>query len=504
MVNFNTVILNKGKVSNFWFTLEAIEQPVTISAGGKTFSSKQDRVLETESSESSGSAFYVIPKITHGLEQSAISFSFSSSNESVATVAQDGFVTPISPGQVLITVTGAHGNATVSNAINLTVQIDSDVGVIKTVGGVLGSLRKALTDYFDNEIATNNAAAGQNLYSQQDHENSNYTRNQNFFLNSHLPKLSAISPYNSLGQNTRGGTLITSRHVVVATHYSITVGSTIRFVEASGVALEQSHDYTVIAKYQIPQPFLYSDATILLLDSEVSSNLEPVKIVPSNIIEYLPDDLPISRQCGDELPIFALDQQEKGLVFNGLSIANPTKQWFDSRWKRPSEPNRVEFWEESISGDSGNPLFLVSSSDIFLLSTFYSQAHGPRYGGFDLNAAIDAVDEIAISQGYLNEKTNKTITEGDFSIFPNFSTGNYIVEDSGSSNASLWVESGTVNGKESYTMRESASDYWTLAWDGDSWEFTATGSPTSSFSDSASDGTTPDLATFSTLNFSNP
>lgn len=299
--------------------------------------------------------------------------------------------------------------------------------------------------------------------------------------------LTCISPWNSKSGRYRAGTLITPRHIINSAHYELDVGNIVKFVMNDNTVVSR----TITGKKRHPDysPY-YPDLTVYTLDSDVPSGIGFSKVLPSDYVDYIPDVYGIAALC--------LDQEEKAII-------SDLDGWVDYvGFTVPDSVDEQVLYENKVSGDSGNPAFLVINEELVLLTCW-------TYGGWgvgtfvtplidDLNQMIiDADTQAGVSTGY-------TLTEIDLSGFPNFTTQNYIIEDNDivNGNASLWVESGTVNEKESYIMRESLTDYWTLAWDGDSWEFTATGSPTSSFSDTANDGVTPDVATFSTLNFSTP
>ena len=82
----------------------------------------------------------------------------------------------------------------------------------------------------------------------------------------------------------------------------------------------------------------------------------------------------------------------------------------------PTIPHRLAFYDPIISGDSGNPIFAVIGSELWLLSTFYGPGSGPFYGGLvsELNAMITTLDTL---QGDI---TGHTVTVGDLSSYTTY------------------------------------------------------------------------------------
>ena len=82
----------------------------------------------------------------------------------------------------------------------------------------------------------------------------------------------------------------------------------------------------------------------------------------------------------------------------------------------PTIPHRLAFYDPIIPGDSGNPIFGVIGSELWLLSTFFGAGSGPFYGGLvaELNAMITTLDTL---QGDI---TGHTVTVGDLSSYTTY------------------------------------------------------------------------------------
>jgi hypothetical protein len=149
--------------------------------------------------------------------------------------------------------------------------------------------------------------------------------------------LTCLSPWNSDGGNNKAGTLISPRHILFAKHYRIATGATIRFVTADNQVVER----TMTTRQDVAD----ADLCLGLLDSDVPSTIGFARVLPADILDYMPGAA--HRVAG-----LLLDQEEKALV------GDLTAQSFNS-FATPTDPQRLAFNEEIIGGDSGNPAFLL-------------------------------------------------------------------------------------------------------------------------------------------------
>lgn len=141
----------------------------------------------------------------------------------------------------------------------------------------------------------------------------------------------------------------------------------------------------------------------------------PCKLFPSNYTNYLPAGADPDSYAATDIPLLAIDQEEKGIVldFNkrGFPLEDPAVIY-----NSPKLSDRLAFYESIIVGDSGNPIFAVIGSELWLLSTFWGSYVGPFYGGMvsELNAMITTLDTL---QGDI---TGYTVTEGDLSSYTTY------------------------------------------------------------------------------------
>ena len=233
------------------------------------------------------------------------------------------------------------------------------------------------------------------IFTSQDHASSTYVRNPDLWCGD--LDITCASPWNSSGGHKRAGTLVTPRHVIGAAHYEYSVGAVVRFVEKDGTV----HDRTVAGKARHPESRNHHpDLTIYTLDSDLPSTIKPCAVMPSDYTSYLVNEQ-VKTAC------LGLDQEEKALIID----------WFSGgRMRTPIDPNRLIFHENKISGDSGNPAFIIVGGELVLVTvwTFGGAGSGTTVADYisDLNTMIATADTQA------GVSTNYTVTEADFSTFP--------------------------------------------------------------------------------------
>jgi len=233
------------------------------------------------------------------------------------------------------------------------------------------------------------------IFTSQDHASSTYVRNPDLWCGD--LDITCASPWNSSGGHKRAGTLVTPRHVIGAAHYEYSVGAVVRFVEKDGTV----HDRTVSGKARHPESRNYHpDLTIYTLDSDLPSTIKPCYVMPSDYTSYLVNEQ-VKTAC------LGLDQEEKALIIDWNS---------GGRMRTPTDPNRLIFHENKISGDSGNPAFLIVDRELVLVTvwTFGGAGSGTPIADYisDINTMISTADTQA------GVSTNYTVTEADFSTFP--------------------------------------------------------------------------------------
>jgi hypothetical protein len=190
-------------------------------------------------------------------------------------------------------------------------------------------------------------------------------------------------------------------------------------------------------------------------------------------------------------PALGLDQEEKALIIDFLTSGS---------FRTPINANRLIFNESKISGDSGNPAFLIVNGELVLITVW---TYGGPGSGTPVAEHIAALNQmIADADAQAGVSTGYTVTEADFSAWPNFTTKNYLLEisDLANGNASAWVEDGTQNSRQKWTNRSSNES---VVWSGSQWAVLDANSSLVEAS-SSGDVASPVNATFANFVFQNP
>jgi hypothetical protein len=416
MTELGTVSINGGKVHGLWFEVEQFREPTQVSPNTSAPYTEDDKEGQRFTTATTGEQVTLIPVVTYSLNDDPISFAYSSNNPSKIDVAPDGqvvfMVTPESTDSAIITITATSGTATTTRTVNVILTL-SGASVVEVIeGGVAGTARKALSDPMDNALTSANPATQQKVYTSQDHSTSAYVRNTNFFLQgTHAEALTCASPWNSRQAGKRAGTAITARHAILARHYPLQTGDTLRFVTSDNTVITR----TVVQAGSVGAST--NDAWMVLLDSDLPSSITPCKIFPDGFETHLPAGA--SSVAAHALPLLALDFNENGIVLDfidqyskGVNNSGSPFAFYGA----PAIPHRLAFYDPIISGDSGNPIFAVIGSELWLLSTFFGAGSGPFYGGLvsELNAMITTLDTL---QGDI---TGHTVTVGDLSSYTTY------------------------------------------------------------------------------------
>ena len=411
MATLGTVSINEGKVLRLWFEVEQFREPTQISPDTNAPYTEDDKEGTRYTTASTGEQLTLAPVVTYSLNDDPISFAYSSDNPTEIDVAPNGqvvfMVAPEATSSAIITIVSTSGTATATRTVSVTLTL-SGASVVEVIeGGVVGSARKALSDPMDTALSGANPATQQKVYTSQDHVTPAYVRNTNFFLQgTHAEALTCASPWNSRQAGNRAGTAITARHAVLANHYPLLAGDTLRFIASDNTVITR----TVVQAARIFSNGYGTDAWMILLDSDLPASITPCKIFPDGYKTYLPAGA--TTAAAATLPVLAMDFSENGIALDLIDeyAAATTPMMI---YGAPTLADRLAFYDPIISGDSGNPIFAVIGSELWLLSTLHSAIVGPFYGGLvsELNAMITTLDTL---QGDI---TGHTVTVGDLSSY---------------------------------------------------------------------------------------
>jgi hypothetical protein len=222
------------------------------------------------------------------------------------------------------------------------------------------------------------------VFTSQDHTTPAYVRNTSNWAADHVQQLTCISPWNSDGAFTKAGTLISPRHVIFATHFLPAVNSTIRFIAADNTVVTR----TITAFNSIAVTGVnYPDITVGLLDSDVPGTISFARVLPNGWESKLPDIATVRPLA------FGTDQEEKLLLMEATQIGDDLVAK-TARFAAPPDPAYRIFYENLVSGDSGNPCFFLINGQLVLLTVWtFSDATGTSVSAFknQVNAAMTSL-----------------------------------------------------------------------------------------------------------------
>ena len=319
-----------------------------------------------------------------------------SSNTSIILDESNGVASGVAAGTAILTAT-ADLNSAIFSKKEVTVSVVSSASTTELSGYATGSLAKNASDAVDTRISGKTPSVAKPIFSTLNHSTPSYVRNTSGWA--YDLDLTPISPWNSTGGGTMGGTLISPRHIIFAAHYQINNGATIRFIDGSNNIVTR----TMTSKLTHPDytPF-YPDITIGILDSDVPAGISYVKILPQNWANYLP-----SLSSAYTIPALVTDQEEKGIVTDLYRLDNYTTFRF------PTDATRISFYESIRSGDSGNPAFLIINGELVILTVW---TYGGAGSGTNILAHKTAINTMmsTLGGGY-------SLTEIDLSSFNDYS-----------------------------------------------------------------------------------
>jgi hypothetical protein len=366
-----TGITSRGPtVDDADFDISFQERDTVITPGSTVTSTVDDRNITTNTAATVDRAGDV------EAEESVIGtftpfLRYESLDPSIATVDSVGNLTRVSDGTARIVARTALRKKLVSVPVSR-----QTATTVVFNGYVTGSLARNCGDAVDTRIAGKTAATAKPIFSTANHDAGTYVRNTNCWA-ANLD-LTCVSPWNSAGGISYAGTAISSRHIIFARHFQIPTNATIRFITTDNQVVTR----TMTAKQSLSGSDATTDLTIGLLDSALPASITPAKVLPANTPDYLPS---IGRVYA--IPALAIDREENALITCLYQLTGDM-----ARFQSPSNATRVGYYEPLISGDSGNPAFLIIDNEPVLITTwtFGGAGGGPRIHALhtEINAAM--------------------------------------------------------------------------------------------------------------------
>ncbi len=179
-----------------------------------------------------------------------------------------------------------------------------------------------------------------------------------------------------------GGALITPRHAIFAAHSFLQPQSVLYFWDRSNVRYTRTVLKSVSAGYSQA----YGDYHVVLLDSDLPSSIEPLKVFPPDLYKYF-DQTQFSpatkyfNYTGDTL-IVSTDQEEKSIVsrmttldfgaYQGMGFDDTPTTYSSNDNSRitfstPLDSTASAWHENKVAGDSGSPFFAMVDDELVLL-----------------------------------------------------------------------------------------------------------------------------------------
>ena len=385
----NDDVINGGGLTNFWYDVVLTDTPRIISQSSPSRVTSGDLI----------SLFYTGATYKHDqmvkinlvnnitfeeITASVSPFRIATINENLITHVQDG----------VATLTTTSTNVTKTQRIDFVTTVDENYYDI--IDDVSGSARENATDNINNLLSYDKNV---NIFSTQSDSEEIYVRNTNCWA--YNIDLTCISPWNQTGDKKRAGTLISPKHIIFASHYQITTGHTVRFVDSNNNVC----DRTMTNKGNIE---FWSDYTIGILDSEVDAGINYCKVISSDWEDYFPYatfNYVIAPVRG--VPYLIPDQQKRATISIAASSLN--------RFEQSTNPLQLNFYYKKVDGDSGSPMFSIINDELILMNTLFNDSGSQT-------TLSDYIDEINQKMTDLNGGDDTyQLDEIDLSSFINFS-----------------------------------------------------------------------------------
>lgn len=336
--------------------------------------------------------------------------SFSSVNTAKATVSSNGVVTPVTSfGIAQINVSTRRGTIGVEVPVSIDTAQET-VSYLRHVSGTLGHHCDSNIDSRVNGLEATGIRKA--LFSVFDHSLSHYTYNPQCWM--YDVDVTGIAVWNSnSGSAKQGGIMVTPRHFVMAKHYKLPAGKTIRFAGRNGEICNR----TVTAGFDSPD----SDWYLGRLDSDVDSFVKIHKVMPSDFLLKMPTVCSLYPRCIVPYPVAGLyiDQFRNSYVSHWMSDYPTTagssiirNSIFDQVRDSTLFPYRTAFSSTPILYDSGGPIGVIVNNEFVLVATWTTTAGGPAYRYYR--------DEINNAINSLGSSGGHQIQTVDLSSFPSF------------------------------------------------------------------------------------
>jgi hypothetical protein len=244
-----------------------------------------------------------------------------------------------------------------------------------------------VSNQIDNRLSGLDPSTALSIYNNR--SNLPWTRNLNSWTQKGSPlDFTGVAGWNDdlahhFGNGFYGGaTLISPRHYVTAAHFYLANGTKISFLDASGNVVIR----TVLNSVGVAG----TDINIGLLDSDVPSSITYYPLISSTALQNMTVQT-IAETI--DVPIVVFNQNGQALIRSmggiGTEISNFTY----------NAGPRAPFSRDLISGDSGQPGFIIINGKPVLLFANHGAVNGANLGNY-INEINQAIDSMGTSGGY--------------------------------------------------------------------------------------------------------
>lgn len=305
-----------------------------------------------------------------------------SSNPAVGRIAgKDAFY--VADGTIEVTAAAPASNGAVSK---VTLAMAKTEPITIRRGFVRMTMGWHIARVIDARILGKNAATAKPIFSSQDFVNKVWVRNVNCWA--YGLDITCLSPWNSIGANQRAGTVVgqSRQYVLFAAHFPLEIGSQIAFVtQDNQTVLRTVSDRRLHPDFGGVTP----DVGIAKLDSPLPASIRAAKILPYPFNMKAPTGITY-------MPAMVLDQEENALIADGLSYTD-----LGFGFTAPVDAKRLEFYEDVIVGDSGNPAlwFFPDASGFMQTIILTMWTFGGAGSGINVAAYKADIDSMIASMG---------------------------------------------------------------------------------------------------------
>jgi len=402
------ILLNKGREALGKFT-DAVGRTRVISETPAGFETINDLTYELSAQLESYDEATIL---TEGFLAAP---TYSVNDETIATIDQSGYLTWVSDGHVRVKVIG--DGATLVDLVEVKQNISDDKAIFHE--WVAGCFLGHISEQVDSRIMGLDPATTKPQFSTLDHSSRTFVRNADCWL---TVDASGVSVSNSRSNGQRAGTLITSRHLLVAGHFPLSVNDVVWFTSDDG--LNNTYSRTVRQTKRHPDyANVYPDFTVCLLDSDLPNDIKFLKVAPPDI-ETRFSQILNGRPAGVVITQDKLASVGSFSAMNGsVTLLPPIRFSVDPAANVENAELRQTFFQGAVQYDSGSFMGFIADmgeGDELVLSSLlsfnffgYTGTHVARFIP-DLNQLILDVDTL---QGDL---TGYTVTEADLSSYPTY------------------------------------------------------------------------------------